>query len=102
LYHGSKKTKWATHIWKSGGTNFRFTIYSHSSTNPENLAKIGLVDLEIIGLTAVVINKDETAAEHIACRCTAAGQAKLHKMVTVASRQTYKVATEDLRWPIVC
>jgi len=40
----------------------------HSSTNPENLAKIGLADLDIIGLTKVVkksINKKQkTEAEH--------------------------------------
>jgi len=30
-------------------TNFKFIIYSHSSSNPENLAKIGWVDFEIIG-----------------------------------------------------
>ena len=34
-------------------TNFRSFIYSHSSTNTENLAKIGQVDVEIIGLTEI-------------------------------------------------
>jgi len=29
-------------------------IYRHSSTNPENLAKIGPVDVEIIGLAEIV------------------------------------------------
>ena len=32
-------------------TNFTTFIYSHSSTNPENLGKIGLGDVEIIGAT---------------------------------------------------
>ena len=40
-------------------TNFRLVIYSHSSTNPENLAKIGLVVVEIIGLTRIVKNIDK-------------------------------------------
>jgi len=34
-------------------TDFRLTVYSHSSTNPENLAKIGLVNFEIIGLAGI-------------------------------------------------
>jgi len=34
--------------------NFRLFIYSHSSTNPVNFAKIGPVDFEIIGLTEIV------------------------------------------------
>ena len=38
-------------------TNFRLIIYSHSSINPENLAKVGPVDFEIIGLTGIVINE---------------------------------------------
>jgi len=37
--------------------NFRLIIYSHSSANPENLAKIGRVDVEIIGLKEIVKNK---------------------------------------------
>jgi len=43
----------------------------YSSTNPENLAKIGQTDLEINGLTGVVKNKriwEETEAEHITRR----------------------------------
>jgi len=36
---------------------FRLIIYSHSSTKPEHLAKIGPIDFEIIGLTAIVNNK---------------------------------------------
>jgi len=35
-------------------TNFRLTIYSHSSTSPENLEKIGPIDFEINGLTRIV------------------------------------------------
>jgi len=37
--------------------NFRLIIYSRSFSDPENLAKIGLVDFEIIGLTRIVKNK---------------------------------------------
>jgi len=33
---------------------FRLIMYSHSSANPGNLAKIGPVDVEIIGLTETV------------------------------------------------
>jgi len=44
-------------------TNFRSIIYSHSSTNPENLAKIGLADFKIAGLAEIV--KEETAAKHV-------------------------------------
>ena len=40
-------------------TNFRLIIYSHSSTNPENLAKIGPVILEIIGLILIGIVKNK-------------------------------------------
>jgi len=36
-------------------------IYSQSSTNPANSVKIGLVDVEIIGLMEIV--KKETSAE---------------------------------------
>jgi len=39
-------------------TNFRLIIY------PENLAKIGPVDFEIIVLTEIVKTKQETATEH--------------------------------------
>jgi len=35
-------------------THVRLIIYIHSSTNPENLAKIGPVDVEIIGLTEII------------------------------------------------
>ena len=35
----------------------RKTNFSHSSTNHKNLAKIGTVDAEIIGLTEIVKNK---------------------------------------------
>jgi len=38
----------------------------HSSPDAENLAKIGPVDFEIIGLTGIA--KKETAAEHTASR----------------------------------
>ena len=38
-------------------TNFRSFIYSNSSTNPANVVKIVLVDVEIIGLTEIVENK---------------------------------------------
>jgi len=34
-------------------TNFRLIIYGRSSTNPANLAKIGQVDVEIIGLKEI-------------------------------------------------
>jgi len=32
-------------------------MYSRTSANPQNLAKIDLVDFEIIGLTEIVKNK---------------------------------------------
>jgi len=35
-------------------TNFRSIIYITSSSNPENLAKIGPVDVEKIGQTKIV------------------------------------------------
>jgi len=35
-------------------TNFRLIIYSHSPSDPENLARIGLVDFEITGLREIV------------------------------------------------
>jgi len=35
-------------------TNFRLVIDSHSSTNRENLAKIGPVDYEIIGVAEII------------------------------------------------
>jgi len=34
-------------------------VYLQSSTNPENLAKIGPVDVEIIGLAEIVKNKKQ-------------------------------------------
>ena len=46
-------------------TNF---ICSHSSTNPENLVKIGPVDFETIGVIEIVENKKKTAAEYVAHR----------------------------------
>ena len=42
-------------------TNSRLIIYSHSSTDPKNLAKIGRVEFKITGLTEIV--KKETEAE---------------------------------------
>jgi len=39
-------------------------IYSRSSTNPENLAKIDPADVDMIGLTEIVKNRYETKAEH--------------------------------------
>jgi len=36
-------------------TNFGLIIYSHSSINVENLAKIGLVGFEIISLTEIAL-----------------------------------------------
>jgi len=41
---------------KDRKTNFRLITYSHSSTKSENLAKIGQVALEIIGLTGTAKN----------------------------------------------
>jgi len=43
-------------------TYFGSFVYGQSYTNPANLVKIGLVDVEIIGLMEIV--KKETAAEH--------------------------------------
>ena len=42
--------------WEDRKPNFRRTIYSHSSTNPENSAIIGQVDFEIISLTGIAKN----------------------------------------------
>jgi len=39
-------------------------IYSRSSTNPENLAKIDPADVDMIGLREIVKNRYETKAEH--------------------------------------
>ena len=38
-------------------TDFRSFIYSQSSTNTENSAKTGPVDVEIVGLTEIVLKK---------------------------------------------
>ena len=43
-----------------GKTNFRLFIYSLSSTNPANMVQIGIVNVEMIGLTEMV--KKETKA----------------------------------------
>ena len=40
-------------------TNTRLNIYSHMSTNPENLVKIGLVGSEITVLQAIVKIEDK-------------------------------------------
>jgi len=42
---------------KNKKNNFIFIIYSNSSTNPANLAKIGPANGEIIGLTELVKNE---------------------------------------------
>ena len=50
-------------------------MYNHSSANPENLAKIGPVDVEIIGLTETVkiyYKKQQPNIQH-------AGPAKLDR-----------------------
>jgi len=47
----------ATSPEKAKKNNFRLIIYSRSSTNPENLATVGPVDFEIIGLIEIVKNK---------------------------------------------
>jgi len=49
---------------------FRLIIYSRSSTDPENLATIGPVDFEIIGLMGITkkVNK-KTKAEHSPRAC---------------------------------
>jgi len=53
-------------IWqrllKDRKTNYRLIVYSHSSTNTANLAKIDAVDGEIIGLTEIL--ERETEVEH--------------------------------------
>jgi len=41
----------ALRYWK---TDFSLIIYSPSSTNPENLVKISLVDFETTGLTGIL------------------------------------------------
>jgi len=40
-------------------TNFRLVIHMHSSISLQNLAKIGPVHFEIIGLTGIVKNKKQ-------------------------------------------
>jgi len=47
-------------------TNFRSFIYSHTSANAANLARIGPVDVQIIGLTESlkIKNNYKTKAEH--------------------------------------
>ena len=63
--------------------------YCHSSTKPDNLAKIGPVDFEIIGETGIVKNKYykwETEAEHRARRpdfSSRAGEIKFTRTITV-------------------
>jgi len=57
-------------------TNFRLINYSHSSNNPKNLAKIGLVDFEIIGLTGIVKKKKQKQNMYPACLFSAARRAK--------------------------
>jgi len=42
---------------RDGKTNFRLITLSHSSINPENLAKFDQVDFEIIRLTGIVKTK---------------------------------------------
>ena len=44
----------ATSLEGSKKNNFRPLIYGQSSTNPENFVKIGLVDVEITGLTEII------------------------------------------------
>jgi len=41
-------------------TNFKSLIYSHNSTKPVNLANIGPVDVEIIGLTKIVRKRNSS------------------------------------------
>jgi len=45
--------------FSDGETNIRLNIYSHMSTNPGNLAKIGLVVLRSFLLQAIVKNDDD-------------------------------------------
>ena len=56
--------------------NYRLIIYSHSSTQPENLVKLGHdpVDIQIFVLAEIVKTneKNETEAEHIARRLLSA------------------------------
>ena len=41
------------HTSRDQNTNLRSFIYSHTSTNPENLVKIGPVDVKISDLTEI-------------------------------------------------
>jgi len=47
---------WQRHL-RDRKKNFRLIVYSHISTNPEKLAKLDLVDLDIIGLMEILKNK---------------------------------------------
>ena len=69
-------------------TSIEGSKYCHSSTKPDNLAKIGPVDFEIIGETGIVKNKYykwETEAEHRARRpdfSSRAGEIKFTRTIT--------------------
>jgi len=52
------------HLANRTRSQFRSFIYSRSSANRANLARIGPVDVQIIGLTESLKNKYETKAEH--------------------------------------
>ena len=54
------------HSLRDRKTNFRSFTCSHRSANPANLARIGLVDVQIIGLTESlkIKNNYKTKAEH--------------------------------------
>jgi len=39
-------------------------IYSHSSTNPENMTKISQVNFEVIALTGIVKKNNNIEAKH--------------------------------------
>ena len=51
-------TKLVTTAMSFGGlkNNFRSFIYGQSSTNPADFMKIGLVDVELVGLTEITKN----------------------------------------------
>jgi len=53
----SKKIGCSGNVSWGSKNYFRLIIYSKSSINPENLAKIGPVDYEIINLTEIAKNK---------------------------------------------
>jgi len=55
-------------------TNFRLIKYSYSSINSENLAKIGLIDFEVIGLAGIVKNYENRSRTY--SLLSAAGWAK--------------------------